>query len=302
MSTEVSKSHEYKPLLPFNKERQVVNQFGFTPRSILRPSKEERIGLEKDAYLDDDILDERKGYGIRDENGFSKMSEFHCGLAYDIYSYWSLEGSRVVDPFAGRVTRAVIASKTNRQYFGYEISPSTYERSLTHFTKLNISPTLYLADGVKLEHSEDNFADLVFTCPPYFNIEKYESVDNQLSDITDYNYFKVLIDLCAFNCHRVLKRGGFCVWVVADFRKNCELIPYHIDVTNSFVKAGFINHDIIIVENFSPMASWTLEKCAAKRYMPKVHEYVLVFRKDGNYVVPDYCKIPKKKKKDVHFS
>ena len=40
--------------------------------------------------------------------------------------------------------------------------------------KLGINPTLYLNDGVKLVETPDSFADMVMTCPPYFDIEKYE--------------------------------------------------------------------------------------------------------------------------------
>jgi len=32
-----------------------------------------------------------------------------------------------------------------------------------------------------------------------------------------------------------------------------------------------------------------LAKVAAKRYTSKIHEYILVFRKPGDYIVPDYC-------------
>ena len=97
------------------------------------------------------------------------------------------------------------------------------------------------------------------------------------------------------NCYRVAKPGSFCVWVVADFRDKAldnergNLMDFHGDVTQSFKKAGWLYHDIIIMENISPFAALTQYQAACKRYVPKTHEYILVFRKPGEYIVPDYC-------------
>ncbi len=56
-----------------------------------------------------------------------------------------------------------------------------------------------------------------------------------------------------------------------------------------FKKHGFNQHDIVILENISPFAALQIGKTAAKRYTSKVHEYLLVFRKPGDYEIPKYC-------------
>ena len=279
------REQKYKQLLPMPNGVKVIDYFGFKPFSIIKPTKESKANW-KIAYLQDGIIDERKGYGVRDQEGVAKMSEFHAGLTENLIKYWSLAGAKVVDPFAGRVTRAVVTTKLGREYYGYEISPTAYKRALKHFEKLGISPTLYLADGTELNQTEDAFADMVVTCPPYFNIEKYESVKGQLSDIRDYSTFMEAMDKAVKNCLRVLKPGGFCVWVVADFRKDCKLVPFHSDLIQSFIKAGFDNHDLIVMENISPFAAMQLSKAAAKRYTSKIHEFILVFRKPDKQTSP----------------
>ena len=284
----IKRKQEYKQLLPTPSEVKVIDYFGFKPFSIIKPTKESKAKWN-DAYFNDGEIDERKGYGVRNDEGVAKMSEFHAGLAENLIKYWSLPGARVVDPFAGRVTRAVVTTQLGREYYGYEITPNTYKRALKHFEKLGINPTLYLGDGTQLSETENQFADMVMTCPPYFDIEKYESVEGQLSDIGDYSEFMEMMDKTAENCFRVLKDGGFCVWVVADFRKDCKLIPFHSDLIQSFTKAGFDNHDLIVMENISPFAAMQLAKASAKRYTSKIHEYILVFRKPGEYITPDYC-------------
>jgi DNA modification methylase len=280
---------QYK-VLPVEESISVKEQFGFLPLSIIKPTKESKLRW-KEAYFSDNEIDIRSYRGIKNADGIAKMSEFHAGLAENLIRYWSLKGARVVDPFAGRVTRAVVTTKLDREYYGYEITPNTYKRALTHFDKHNISPNLYKGDGCKLEHTEDNFADLVFTCPPYFNIEQYETCDNQLSDIKDYHTFMDSMGECIKNVKRVLKEGAWAVFVVADFRVGGELKSFSSDLIQSFKNNDMIHYDTIIMENISPFATLTAYQAACKRYTPKTHEYILVFRKPGEYVVPDYCSV-----------
>ena len=297
MSRSLDHYRKQSKVLPIREDVNVKDQFGFLPLSIIKPTKESKDRW-KQAYFNDGEIDIRQvngGYIKSSGGGPQKMSEFHAGLAENIVRYWSLPGAKVVDPFAGRVTRAVVTTQLGRDYYGYEITPNTHKRALAHFDRLGVSPNLYLADGVKLENTPDNFSDLIMTCPPYYNIEKYESVDGQLSDCGTYEDFIGMISECAKSCYRVARPGSFCVWVVADFRlkeltnETGNLMDFHGDTIQSFKKAGWNYHDIIIMENISPFAALTQYQAACKRYAPKTHEYILVFRKPGEYIVPDYC-------------
>lgn len=278
---------EQRTHLPTRGDIPIVQQFGFLPNSILKPEKKAKLNW-KNVFLNDDVLDFRKKGGYA-KDGVQKMSEFNPALAENIVRYWSLPGARVVDPFSGRATRSVVTSKLGRKYYGYDISPSTHKRVVEHCEKVGVDATHYLADGTLLEHTPNEFADFIYTCPPYFNIEKYEKVDGQLSEINNYDSFISKIDVCAENCYRVAKPGTFCVWVVADFRHKSHLVDFHGDVKRAFTKAGYDYHDIIILENISPFAAFKLYQCACLRYTPKTHEYIMVFRKPGEYEIPDYC-------------
>ena len=283
-------------VLPIEESISVKEQFGFLPLSIIKPTKESKLRW-KEAYFSDNEIDIRKTSSGYTEDGIQKMSEFHAGVAENILRYWSMKGSIVVDPFAGRVTRAMVTTKLEREYIGYEITPNTYKRSLNHFKKHNVNPTLHNGDGTKLGNTKDNTADLVFTCPPYFNIEQYESCDNQLSDIRDYDTFMDSMGECVSNVKRVLKEGAWAIFVVADFRIGGELKSFSSDLIQRFKDNDMIHWDTIIMENISPFATLTAYQAACKRYVPKTHEYILVFRKRGEYEIPDYCSVDKIKHK-----
>ena len=282
---------KYNQVLPIRDGCRIDEQFGWLPMSILEPTKESKASW-KEAYLDDGENESRRSDDAEYLPGL-KFSEFHAGVAEQILRYWSMKGSVVVDPFAGRATRAVVASKLGRQYEGYEISPTTYKRVTEHFKKLGVSPKLYNNDGLFLTFTDDEVADLVFTCPPYHDIEKYESVTNQLSDCETYEKFMRQIGYCGYHINRVLKPGAFCVWVVGDWRcpRGGGLRSFHSDLISLFTKEKLIHHDTIIMKNISPFAPLQAAKVASKRYTSKIHEYVMVFRKEGEYEVPDYCSL-----------
>jgi hypothetical protein len=53
-----------------------------------------------------------------------------------------------------------------------------------------------------------------------------------------------------------------------------------------FKNVGLKYHDIIVMKNKSPFASMQIGKVAANRYTSKIHEYILVFRKEGELNYP----------------
>jgi DNA modification methylase len=132
-----------------------------------------------------------------------------------------------------------------------------------------------------MKSTPDESANLVMTCPPYGDIERYESAEGQLSDLRKYEDFCERIQVCGDNIERVLKPGGFAVWVCGDWRKDGKYIPFHSDTINMFTKSGLKLHDIIVMKNDTIFAALQAGKCASKRYTAKVHEFVLVFRKEG---------------------
>ena len=209
------------------------------------------------------------------------MSEFHAGLCENIVHYWSMVGDTIVDPFAGRLTRAFVSQSLGRNYYGYDVSSETVDRVRHELNRHNLGATIYEEDGCEMKSTPNESANLVMTCPPYGDIERYESAEGQLSDLRKYEDFCERIQVCGNNIERVLKPGGFAVWVCGDWRRDGEYKPFHSDTINMFTKSGLKLHDIIVMKNDTIFAALQAGKCASKRYTAKVHEFVLVFRKEG---------------------
>lgn len=271
------KSEYYKNILPWNENERVIDQFGWNPQSVITPTKSSKNNWD-DAYLT--AYEEKRGVCPRLPNGLM-MSEFHAGLCENIVHYWSMVGDTIVDPFAGRLTRAFVSQSLGRNYYGYDVSSETVGRVRHELDRHELGATIYEEDGCEMKSTPDESANLVMTCPPYGDIERYESAEGQLSDLRKYEDFCERIQVCGNNIERVLKPGGFCVWVCGDWRRDGEYKPFHSDTINMFTKSGLKLHDIIVMKNDTIFAALQAGKCASKRYTAKVHEFILVFRKEG---------------------
>lgn len=267
------KKKSYSKILPLEEGKTITEQFGWLPISVFHPSK--GVGWEN-AIRDDGDVSTRRSKSTKYLPGL-RFSKFNAHLAEVVIRYWSMRGDLVVDPFAGRATRGTVALRLGRHYQGYEVAPTTYAEAAQKIHDLG--GYVWQSDGCKLGRTRDNCTDLVFTCPPYGRLERYESAKHQLSDIKDYRGFRDKIFDCACNCYRILKPGRFVCWVCADWRSSEGLTLFHADCLKLFKRAGFLVHDIVIIQNNSPFAALQIGKVAAKRYTSKVHEYLLVFRK-----------------------
>jgi len=215
-----------------------------------------------------------------------KYSEFKPDIALRCLEYYGFEGCSVVDPFMGRATRGVVSALLNQDYIGYDVSPTTIEwannngfQTVNNFFGEQRAVGI-MSDGCKLDFTNDNSVDLIFTCPPYWNLEVYEDVPDELSHCRTYNEFLDKMNVCSANCFRVLKPFGFCVFVIGDWKSDGEFYHFSVDLINIFEKNRFYTHDIAINKIYSWLSSQlTRGQNITYRYLGKMHEYIIVFRK-----------------------
>lgn len=250
----------------FRKNNSLNNQFG-------------------NIVLKDPIGNIKKMNTVRTVNGINYYSKFNPIIADNIISYWSNKGDTVLDPFSGR-TRAIISAAKERIYYGFEIAKNVYDtvsdsiKSNAPFLK-NI-PIVYNDDSFNIDNLKYNHivADLIFTCPPYFNIEKYPSSEGQLSDIKEYQIFlDRMKGIMKKSCDR-LKKHGYAILVVGDFRIKSKLICFHNDIINMMKNINMSLHDIIISQTVThDRAAHRFGSCKNTKITAKIHEFILVFKK-----------------------
>jgi len=260
----------------------VKEKYGYLPTSCREwenvPDKWKEIDKKLEIHL------KRRSDTCKHLPGL-KFSKFSYGLSNDVIRYWSEKGDTILDPYMGWGIRGAVALVLDREYIGYDISSEMYGVATDFLKKSTVSSLgtyvyeTHLEDGIKLASTKDESVDLIFTCPPYYDREKYPGNDvEQLSKIKGYDKFLVKIKESLENCYRVLKPDKFCIWVVGDWRNNGFYL-FHKDVINLAEQNGFKTWDVMIAKLRSPFAYKQAGKCDRMKYTAKTHEYVLVFKK-----------------------
>lgn len=214
----------------------------------------------------------------------SFLSKFNSEYAKRIIEMWSKEDDFIVDPFAGRSSRPLVSTLLGRNYVGFDVIKDNLQEAEEQYNILKKERSL---GKLKLihnssedidKHLHDNVADMIMTCPPYYNIEKYDSVDGQLTDIKTYEEFLETYKIILEKSIKILKPSCFFVVVLANFRIDGKLYDFCSD-TKNILKEHLIFHDEIILE-MSPAKRHALyTQAIVNLNCLKTHEYCLVFRK-----------------------
>jgi DNA modification methylase len=135
-----------------------------------------------------------------------------------------------------------------------------------------------LGDGCELDKGAGLF-DMALTCPPYWNLEQYSDLKEDLSNLKTYNEFDDSMHQCAFSHRRHMKPGAFVCIVVGPFRdKKGELIDFPAHTVGNFRDAGFIYHQqIVLSKNFASAAKRSTNAWKGHKLVP-AHEFLLIFR------------------------
>jgi len=212
------------------------------------------------------------------------FSEFNPMIAENIINFWSEKGDIILDPFAGR-TRAIISAIKERNYVGIEISKEVYKKVMKNINqdklfKEEYTPIIYNCDSFYLDSLEIPEVDFIFSCPPYWNLERYESCEGQLSDIKDYQTFLERYKSIMEKAIDYLKEEGYLALVVGDFRINKKYYSFHCDNIKIMQELGLKLHDIICIQSVTfDIANRRFGIFKKYKFTSKVHEYLLIFKK-----------------------
>lgn len=267
------------------------SKFGFRPTSIWEIGSKANWKHSKnlqrlmgDTVASNTYLTGNISQGVVLRPDEKSCSQFPLELARRIVLMWSEEDDDVFDPFAGMGERMQVTAYLGRNYTGYDISVKFDAQRTELMKKPTIVPfkgvrSCVLGDSRQISYPDNTF-DFSFTSPPYWDVEvdAYGNEPEQLGKNKKYGQFLGELDKVIAETIRVVKPGKFIVWVVADIRRDGELIPFHAHVIHLFRTHGAHLHDTIIYE-VGTLAAAFIAPLMEQQRMGKTHEYILVFRK-----------------------
>lgn len=220
-------------------------------------------------------------------------SIFDPVLCEIIYKWFNVHQGNIFDCFAGGSVRGIVAEKLGYKYTGIDLRKEQVEANILNANELNLNPTWICDDSLNADlYIEDNSVDLLFSCPPYADLEVYSDDERDISNM-DYEQFKdVYKKIIDIACKKV-KDDRFAVFVVGDVRDKKGYYRNFVDYTKEcFNNNGFMTYnEIILLEQLGtiPMRARLVFK---KRKVAKAHQNILIFYKgDINNIPCNYSNI-----------
>ena len=276
--------------------------YDFEPKSIWDYKKYTDFDKKITDKVASDGLKEdyKKGKNIKEwvkvGGGQRALSKFNSENCKNIINYFTCKGDTILDPFGGR-TRAIISNYLGRNYVGFELTEKYFPAESTSDRKIF---NMDSGDMDKVLDESMKF-DLVFTCPPYWDMEKYSDNPRDLSTFKTYDDFLEGCSDRLVKASSYLKDDGFLIVVLMDFRKKGVFYPWHTDTINWFHRnTEFELYDTMIWE-MSPRKRHPLyPQALVNRRMLNTHEYCLVFNRKTQPELREFY--DKKLKEDEELS
>ena len=203
-----------------------------------------------------------------------------CELAY---RWFCPPGGLVLDPFAGGSVRGIVASKLGRQYIGVDLRAEQVAANKTQGDRIcdDPQPVWIVGDSRHLATLvPDVRADLVFSCPPYGDLEVYSDDPDDLSTM-DYPSFREAYRAIVAAAVGLLKPDRFACFVIGDIRDKKGFYRRFVsDTEQAFEDAGArLYNEAILVTAVGSLPIRVGRQFDSGRKLGKTHQNVLVFCK-----------------------
>ena len=228
-----------------------------------------------------------------------RTSTFDPLLCELMYKWFSNEGDSVFDPFAGGSVRGIVAASLNRSYKGIDLSQAqidaNYQQLDDVMSRYNLPnvPIWWQGDSeefLKVHTFSTDIYDMVFTCPPYYNLERYTKDENDLSNLPTYkDFLKKYAQILKYSA-MMLANNRFFVIVVSEIRNPKTGAYYGLvpDTLQILRECGLTYYnEIILYNNIGSLPIRAPKYFNQSRKIGRTHQNILVFYKGDPKTISD---------------
>jgi DNA modification methylase len=204
-------------------------------------------------------------------------------LAEIVVHWFGMKNGLAFDPFAGDTVFGFVAGTKGMAFQGIELRQEQAKLNQQRCDEAKL-PCVYYNDTSENmdEYIVDNSVDLVFSCPPYADLEVYSDDPKDLSNMSHDDFFQVYKRILQ-NTYAKLKDNRFAVIIMGEVRGKkgsyIGTIPKTIEIMES---AGYSYYnEIVLINSAGTLPLRAGKAMQAPRKVGKMHQNVLVFVK-GN--------------------
>ncbi len=192
------------------------------------------------------------------------------------------EGAKMFDCFAGDTQKGLVFGMCGYEFTGVELRQEQVDINNRVIADRGL-PVRYICDDGQnvAKYFEPESQDMLFSCPPYYNLEVYSDLENDASNQGTYEEFIAILRNAYTSALTCLKDDRFAVIVVGDVRNKANGAYYDFvgDIKRIFRDAGAHLYNEIILVEMSSSAALRAAKSMESRKVCKTHQNVLVFYK-----------------------
>jgi len=237
------------------------------------------IGIKSELGREDGLL----GEGLAKMGKISaNTSIFDPVLCELMYGWFNIPNGSILDPFAGGSVRGIVAGATRHSYTGCELRKEQVEENRKQKNDIIKDKAVewVIGDSNKtLDNIHEDF-DMVFSCPPYADLEVYSDDPNDLSNMPYDEFIKAYRSIISKSVAH-LKDNRFAVFVVSEIRqKDGSYRGFVNDTIKAFTDAGLnYYNEIILVNAIGSLGLRAGRQFSNGRKIGKTHQNILVFYK-----------------------
>jgi DNA modification methylase len=265
--------------------------------SLQKESKINELNLNRWKEYDDIITDSLWIFDKRDSSGAHKAGywgNFIPQIPNQLLRRYTKKGDWILDPFLGSGTTLIECKRIGRNGLGIEINKDVVELAESNIEKEknphNVSTKIILSDSTNSDFRNelrqmkiDSFQFLILH-PPYWDIIKFSSKKDDLSNAKSIDEFLNLFGKVIDNTFPLLDKGRYCAVVIGDKYSSGEWIPLGFYVMQEMINRG-LKLKSTIIKNFDQTTAkrnqkelWRYRALAGGFYIFK-HEYIFLFKK-----------------------
>lgn len=238
----------------------------------------------------DDMDDtSRRIAAAQPQSGTSIFDPVLCELAY---RWFSPVGGIVLDPFAGGSVRGIVASILGRGYVGIDLSEHQIAENRTQADRIctDPMPVWTVGDSRNVATLAAGEYDLIFSCPPYADLERYSDDPADLSTMTYPAFSATYREIVAASV-AMLRPDRFACFVVGDIRDKRGIYRNFVsDTIAAFQDVGaLLYNEAILVTAVGSLPIRVGKQFSAGRKLGKTHQNVLVFVKGDPRKATEAC-------------
>lgn len=279
------------------------DEFGAPPFSVLNTIREEwqkrkhywtdEVGIESTEGRDTKWYNATPAniYNTRGAENVApqSISTFDPVLAELMIKWFSHEGDTILDPFAGGSVRGIVAGCLARNYIGVDLSSEQVSANnlqvarVSSYIDANSYIDYYCADSLNILGVVPNISyGMLFTCPPYYNLERYTDDPRDLSKMSTYQNFIYKYRQILERSVSLLMNNSFIVIVVSEIRdphgRLYGLVPDTMNIFREMPNVTYYN-EAILYNNPGSLPLRAGKYFKQSRKLGRTHQNVLIFWK-----------------------